>query len=493
METVTDQLLFINLDQMEETHNVALHVCAAEKHPDNPVLPLGDIGEWDSGQAGPWQSRSVLYDEEEQLFKAWYSGTDITLKPGWSTGYAFSEDGIHWIKPKLGLVDHNGSTDNNLVLRGVGPVVKDDDEADAQRRYKMIVKGPTGAHGIRAAYSPDGIQWREGAAVDLDVWREADGSQSIDLTRPSDVVALVLDREAAPARRFTMIWQAYANADKPGPELARTKCIGFGADVENFRANPDNPILHPNDGLEQENHFLMLARQAGWHLLLYEYGWYMPDGTGKFGRYSGDIRLAASSDGQRFARVQPHQKVIERGPRGAWDSQFIVIADKPIVKEGRVLLYYAGSGEEWSSWPTFGNRPETASLPNTGCLRPFRMGLATLRVDGFTCMETTDRETPGFFTTAPLESTGGRLSVNVGSVQPGRSWVEVEVLDPATGAPFPGFSRAETEPVARDSVEVAVHWRDKGGGDLPAGSIQLRFHLCGAARLYSCRIRDARS
>ena len=39
------------------------------------------------------------------------------------------------------------TSDNNLVLRGAGPVVKDDDEADAQRRYKMIVKGPTGAHG----------------------------------------------------------------------------------------------------------------------------------------------------------------------------------------------------------------------------------------------------------------------------------------------------------------------------------------------------------
>ena len=55
-------------------------------------------------------------------------------------------------------------------------------------------------------------------------------------------------------------------------------------------------------------------------LLLYECGWYMPDGTGKFGRYSGDIRLAASTDGQRFARVNPHQQVIARGPRGTWDS-----------------------------------------------------------------------------------------------------------------------------------------------------------------------------
>ncbi len=47
------------------------------------------------------------------------------------------------------------------------------------------------------------------------------------------------------------------------------------------------------------------------------------------------------------------------------------------------------------------------------------MGLATLRKDGFTCMETTDRETLGHFTTDSIELPPGKeLQVNLGDVQP---------------------------------------------------------------------------
>ena len=485
--TTGRQTLFLDLAEVEERHNVVQRVCTARKHQGNPVLPLGDVGDWDSGQAGPWQSRSILYDEEERLFKAWYSGTDVDLKPGWSTGYAVSDDGIVWEKPKLGLLEYNGSTDNNLCMRGMGPVIKDEDEEDPRRRYKMIVKGPTAKHGIRAAYSADGIHWSEGALIDVDVWRAPDGSQSFDLTRPTDVVALIKDDgDPDPQRRYKMVWQAYATPNKPGPELVRTKCIGFGADIEHFTASPDNPILHPNDGLEQENHFLMLAPYASHWLLLYEYAWYMPDGTGKFGAYSGDIRLAASRDGEHYQRVLPHQKVIERGPRGAWDSGFLVISDKPVVRGDEIHLYYTGSGEEWTSWPTFGNRPDSAPMPSTGSLRPFRMGLATLRRDGFTCMETADRETPGHLTTCPIEvAQATELVVNVGEVEARRSWIEVEVLDPETGDALPGFDRTAAAKLVQDGTRRIAIWQDGELGQLRGRRVTLRFWLFGAARLYA--------
>ena len=44
----------------------------------------------------------------------------------------------------------------------------------------------------------------------------------------------------------------------------------------------------------------------------YEYGWYVPNGTGRFGVYCADIRLAVSRDGEHFSRVQPHQPLIGR-------------------------------------------------------------------------------------------------------------------------------------------------------------------------------------
>ena len=33
-------------------------------------------------------------------------------------GYATSRDGLKWVKPELGLIEFDGSTANNLVLRG---------------------------------------------------------------------------------------------------------------------------------------------------------------------------------------------------------------------------------------------------------------------------------------------------------------------------------------------------------------------------------------
>ena len=34
-----------------------------------------------------------------------------------SLGYAESDDGVHWVKPNLGLADFEGSRDNNLLFR----------------------------------------------------------------------------------------------------------------------------------------------------------------------------------------------------------------------------------------------------------------------------------------------------------------------------------------------------------------------------------------
>ena len=50
-------VLFLDLEEFEDIKNVTLNVIQAEKHPNNPVLPLGDIDEWDSVQARPWEGR----------------------------------------------------------------------------------------------------------------------------------------------------------------------------------------------------------------------------------------------------------------------------------------------------------------------------------------------------------------------------------------------------------------------------------------------------
>ncbi len=476
------RVLFLDLADLQSRHNVVQAVCEATKHPDNPILPLGDLHEWDALQARPWEGRSVIYDDEERLFKCWYAGTDLSVERWWATGYAISDDGVHWEKPRLGLHEYRGSRDNNICLMAWGPVVKDAGEQNPARRYKMIVKGPPRERGIRAGYSADGIHWSEETQIDLPEWAG----------RTPDIVALIMDeQDPDPARRYKLIWQSRAASTKRGPETVRAKSLAFGPDAEHFTASADNPVLNPNDGLEQENHYLMLAPYAGQYVMPYEYGWCAPNGTGVYGACCADIRLAVSRDGEHFTRVQPGQKVIARGPRGTWDDGFLIIADKLVVKDDTLYLFYGGNGEDWTSWPG-GNIPEYSHWSNSGALRLSRMGLATPRLDGFTCLETADRETPGYAVTQPIDvrERDVRLLLNLSDVQVKRSWVDVEVLPPDGDQPLAGFGRDDCLPLHRDGLREQVVWRDRRLADLDQTQIRLRFNLYGAARLHAFSFAD---
>ena len=69
--------LFVDLDHVETLDNVRQVFHSAEKHPQNPVLRK--VKPWENDR-GTWGS--VIYDEEERVFKAWYGG-----KSGGKTEY----------------------------------------------------------------------------------------------------------------------------------------------------------------------------------------------------------------------------------------------------------------------------------------------------------------------------------------------------------------------------------------------------------------------
>ena len=82
-----------------------------------------------------------------------------------STAYAESVDGIHWVKPSLGLVEFEGSRDNNLLMmyaHGTS-VMLDEQEVDPAKRYKLMNREDyPGVRGYMAvSFSPDGLHWQE--------------------------------------------------------------------------------------------------------------------------------------------------------------------------------------------------------------------------------------------------------------------------------------------------------------------------------------------
>ena len=79
---------------------------------------------------------------------------------------AISRDGYRWEKPSLGLVEINGSTDNNAVVvpgtedetTHLGVAFHDPDDPDPERRFKAVFAI---SKRLAAAVSADGLRWRE--------------------------------------------------------------------------------------------------------------------------------------------------------------------------------------------------------------------------------------------------------------------------------------------------------------------------------------------
>ncbi len=142
-------------------------------HPGKPVLEVGGPGTCDSVEL-VFPSIARVGDG----LRMWYmargnSETTATELGGGDPideqrryAYATSKDGINWEKPSLGLVEYNGSKDNNLVDVDAGNawcVACDPDDEDAEKRFKMISMGE--AMRLRVHYSADGLTWTNGRIV----------------------------------------------------------------------------------------------------------------------------------------------------------------------------------------------------------------------------------------------------------------------------------------------------------------------------------------
>jgi hypothetical protein len=89
-----------------------------------------------------------------------FPGTKIEGR--FPTLYAESEDGIRWVRPKLELLEYNGSKDNNWVIYGrMYGLIHHPEAKDPARRYLAAIlhEPPYDREGLYLYASPDGIRW----------------------------------------------------------------------------------------------------------------------------------------------------------------------------------------------------------------------------------------------------------------------------------------------------------------------------------------------
>ncbi len=440
---------FLLLDQriVAEAINAKLVLGQVKKDSHNPLF----------GEDKPWEPRfdnlyaNVLFDQQEQIYKCWYS--PFIVDPG-STQYppdqregvryprsgremgicyATSKDGLTWEKPSLGLVEFDGSTDNNLIRRGPhgAGIFRDEREPDPQRRYKMLFKDMD--TGLSVAFSADGLHWSAA--------ERAEGADVRGDTHNNALWAPTLNQYVGITR---------TRGEEKGRQVARITSSDF------VHWSPAEVVL---EGLELnlQTYAMPVFYHGGIYLGLVAIHDQQQDRVW--------TELAWSPDTITWHRVQPGTPLIGNSEKkGDYDWGCVFAAAYPVFLKDEIRLYYGGSDGLHTSW------------------RNGYLCLATLRPDGFAGYEPMVDDASAFVITTPLQ-VGKRALCLSADVQQG-GFVRVAVLDEA--GQFIAESKAITETVSDGRVQWSY---TSDPAPLDGKSIQLRFELR-KAKLYSFCLRD---
>ena len=142
------------------------------------VVRLGEEGAPDSERVVCYGSVHRVGDE------LWMRYLGQGNESGWfeRVCFATSKDGYYWHKPDLGLVEDKGNRRNNLVDLDQGRrhvqscvVYYDPVDPDRSRRFKMLFQSRKYDSRFAAAFSADGLTWRDSPRNPVGSWLEMAG------------------------------------------------------------------------------------------------------------------------------------------------------------------------------------------------------------------------------------------------------------------------------------------------------------------------------
>jgi hypothetical protein len=484
--------LLVDEEMLCDWWNVRRVQAQVKKHPSNPMLKPDQPWEIDPLNTPGLYPYSIIYDPEDALYKLWY-------RAGEFVGFATSKDGLKWIKPKLGLIEHKGTKDNNLCrlepfgkpIPGRLHLIPDTRSRSAERKFQAIGIFPyhedgtyyTGWSGI--AFSKDGTTWHmaEGGL------REGAGGGE-----PSCVWDERLRRYVLFHRQLleNALSSRYRNTQ--GRYVVRQE----SADLVNW--SPRRTAVKPMGTRWPEVEAMIVFRHEGIYFGLA----HMLDSEV---RGEIEIHLLTSRDGYHWQHPFPDEAFIPRGTRGEFDEMMTYLGHL-VLRGDEMRFYYAGSRYPHSkpAAPIVDDggymkySPHTPEGKGRYEVRASQLALATTPLDRFIGLRMD--EPVGGFLTRPILVEGDELYVN-GNVD---RELRVEVVNPTgrqidigqsrphghyiscTEEVFPGFSLQDCEAIAGDSLRHKVHWKGGSLGRFKGQGVRLRF-AARMAEIYAFQIQ----
>jgi N-acetylneuraminic acid mutarotase len=357
------------------------------------------------------------------------------------TCYAESTDGIHWVKPELGLFEVLGTKKNNVVLANMAPythnfapLLDTHPGVSAAERYKGL--GGISPDGLVAFVSADGLRWKklqEKPVIAYKGW--AFDSQNVAFWSESEkcyvcYFRIVPDGMRAIARSTSpdfVHWSApvamkYGDGGSKPPEHLYTNQT-----QPYFRA-PHIYISTPARFMQGRSALSVAqAREAG-----------ISDAVKWLRGDCSDAVLMSSRGGDRYERTFMEAWLLPGTGLRNWVSRSNYPA-YGIVPTGPA---------EMSLYVSRHNAQESVHLARY-----------TLRTDGFVSVRAGYQG--GEMLTRPLMFAGSTLGINFATSAAG--WLRIEIQD-AAGKPIPGFSLADCPEIIGDEIDRVVAW--KGGSDV---------------------------
>lgn len=462
-----DKQLFVDDYVVSHRYNLQRNLQPLVKANDGEPVLVRDQP-WE--QANLFQVQSVRREGDRFIMHYGYTG------PVNYCCRAESIDGLSWTKPTLGLLEFEGSTDNNLIDHRGAVCFVDPHESDPAKRYKAVHR-PLESSGLPQAaclaFSADGVHWHS----------YYDG-QPVTGRATDTLNQLAWDERAQVYRLFTRT----DFGDGGGAREFRGAREMINPDVN---ADPSNWTTVNNWIFDREGPAEVLRRQIHtvnfWQHEGIDFGLFVVmewpafnipqvevgDDQSRHERDVWNCYLATRRGGHEalwdLTWVYAEKQLIPRGPAGAFDKDLIHPAASIVTWEDRHYLYYTG-------WPN--GHMRHPYLP--------AIGLATTPRDRFIYIEPWQDNESAWLITKPFRLEGDRLELNVDARN---GAVAVEVLD-LGGQPIAGFTRAEALALENaDEIRALPRWQ--GQEDLTAlrgEVVRLKFYLS-AARLYAFAIQ----
>jgi hypothetical protein len=466
----------VQIDSMKKVTRT-LHVPARAE--ENPVL-TPDL---------PWegsivlQPGTVIYDEDEHVFKMWYNSLATASKPDIQELllYATSKDGIHWEKPQLNIVDFHGSKANNVFLNWCSwnhSVIKDNSDIDASKRYKLAYWNwkTAGKEGVWVAFSPDGIHWSV-----------YENNPVIPMAASGDTFSVMED----PGTHEFWMYHKSAISSQPASVFggASLRKVARVVSKDFVHWKDDEIVLEPDTLDQPDTEFYGLSpfpygnQYLGFLWVLHTYSQQI------------DVQLVSSRDGLAWDR-SVHRRVflplgfVRNGYNGrGFDSEMIMSIAPPTVKDGKLWMYYSGFNVKHNSTQS----EEVLDDRYLG-----QIGLASLPTDGFISLDATSQGQVVMKPTLVRASQFHLVAITrafsdashsyskdwselYGNVANGEGEVRVE-LEGEDGKAIAGFSAEDCDSIKGAIADHTVTWGGKSDiTSLRGRNVRIKFVLKNAS------------